>query len=241
MGTAVSTAAGLRARLALTEPMVRAATDALWRPTGLAPRYATYLAVMHGVIRASVPLMERAATLCAALRPHDPVAAPLERYLRVHAEEERGHDDWLLTDLAALGDTAPGDTAAAVAGEQPAPSTARFVGAQYYWIEHHHPVALLGYIAVLESNAPAPRLADHIASSGVPEASLHTVRAHAELDDGHTADLFELLDALPLTPVLRRAVTTSALHTVDGLIGLFTRIAGEPRPIRRLPGGTHPS
>ncbi|MGW6012206.1 iron-containing redox enzyme family protein [Streptomyces sp. NPDC055210] len=249
--TAVNAAAGLRARLALTEPMVRAATDALWRPTGLGPRYATYLAVMHGVIRASVPLMERAATLCAALRPHDPVAAPLERYLRVHAEEERGHDDWLLADLAALGDTALGDTAladtalgdtaAAVAVEQPPPSTARFVGAQYYWIEHHHPVALLGYIAVLESNAPAPRLADHIASSGVPEASLHTVRAHAELDDGHTADLFELLDALPLTPVLRRAVTTSALHTVDGLIGLFTRIAGEPRPIRRLPGGTHPS
>ncbi|MFE1795556.1 iron-containing redox enzyme family protein [Streptomyces sp. NPDC059517] len=241
VSTAVSAAAGLRARLALTEPMVRAATDALWRPTGLGPRYATYLAVMHGVIRASVPLMERAATLCAALRPHDPVAAPLERYLRVHAEEERGHDDWLLTDLAALGDIALGDTAAAVAVEQPPPSTARFVGAQYYWIEHHHPVALLGYIAVLESNAPTPRLADHIASSGVPEASLHTVRAHAELDDGHTADLFELLDDLPLTPVLRRAVTTSALHTVDGLIGLFTRIAGEPRPIRRLPGGTHPS
>ncbi|MFI1414512.1 iron-containing redox enzyme family protein [Streptomyces sp. NPDC020707] len=241
MGTAVSTSAGLRARLALTEPMVRAATDALWRPTGLAPRYATYLAVMHGVIRASVPLMERAATLCAALRPHDPVAAPLERYLRVHAEEERGHDDWLLTDLAALGDTALGDTAAAVAGEQPPPATARFVGAQYYWIEHHHPVALLGYIAVLESNAPARRLADHIVSSGVPEASLRTVRAHAELDDGHTADLFELLDVLPLTPVLRRAVTTSALHTVDGLVGLFGRIAGEPRPTHRLPEGTYPS
>lgn len=236
----MSTTAGLRARLALTEPMVRAATAELWRPTGLGRRYATYLAVMHGVIRASVPLMERAATLCAALRPHDPVAAPLERYLRAHAEEERGHDDWLLTDLAALGDTALGDTAATVAGEPP-PSTARFVGAQYYWIEHHHPVALLGYIAVLESNAPAPRLADHIASSGVPEASLRTVRAHAELDDGHTADLFELLDALPLTPVLRRAVTTSALHTVDGLIGLFARIAGEPRPIHRLPGGTYPS
>ncbi|MFE7070077.1 iron-containing redox enzyme family protein [Streptomyces sp. NPDC057620] len=236
MNTAVSASAGLRARLALTEPMVRAATAALWRPTGLGPRYATYLAVMHGVIRASVPLMERAATLCAALRPYDPVAAPLERYLRVHAEEERGHDDWLLTDLAALG-----DTAAALAGEQPPPSTARFVGAQYYWIEHHHPVALLGYIAVLESNAPAPRLADHLAASGVPEASLRTVRAHAELDDGHTADLFELLDALPLTPALRRAVTTSALHTVDGLIGLFARIAGEPRPIHRRPGGTHPS
>lgn len=228
--------AALRARLALTEPAVRRATARLWHTTGLGARYAEYLAVMHGVVRASVPLMERAAARCGELGPHDPVAGPLERYFRAHAAEERGHDDWLLADLTALG-----GTPATVVAEQPPPSVARFVGAQYYWVEHHHPIALLGYIAVLESNAPAPRLADRIAAAGVPDAALRTVREHAELDGEHTAALFTLLDALPLTPVLRSAVTTSAVHTVDGLTGLFARIERTPRPHHRTRGGTYPS
>jgi len=226
----------LRARLALTAPAVRGATARLWHPTGLAARYARYLVVMHGVVRASVPLMERAAGRCAGLGPHDPVAGPLERYFRAHAAEERCHDDWLLADLTALG-----GTPAAVVAEQPSPSVARFVGAQYYWVEHHHPVALLGYIAVLESNAPAPWLADRIAAAGVPDAALRTVREHAELDGEHTAALFTLLDELPLTPVLGRAVTTSAMHTVEGLTGLFAHIELVARPSNHTREGTYPS
>lgn len=165
-GTRAPVTAGtaLRARLALTEPAVRAATGWLWRPDGLGRRYAVYLPVMHAVIRASVPLMERAAERSTALGATDAVGAPLAAYLREHVEEERGHDEWLLGDIAALG----GDPAA-VRARQPPPEVARFVGTQYYWIEHHHPVALLGYIAVLESCAPAPWLAERIAeAAGVP-------------------------------------------------------------------------
>ncbi|MFH0177917.1 iron-containing redox enzyme family protein [Streptomyces cacaoi] len=225
----------LRARLALTATAVNASGARLWRPEGLASRYAEYLAVMHGVVRASVPLMERAAARCGDLGPYDQVAAPLERYLRTHIEEERDHDDWLLADLLALG-----ADAGAVVAEQPSPAVARLTGAAYYWVEHHHPVALLGYIAVLEANAPAPWLAERIAAAGVPRDALRTVREHAVLDGDHTHALFALLDALPLTPVLRRAVTTSALHTVDGLAGLLTRIGRAPhRPHHRTRGGTH--
>ncbi|BBA95843.1 hypothetical protein RVR_862 [Actinacidiphila reveromycinica] len=216
-GTAVPAGTALSARLLLTAPAVRAATTAMWRAPGLARRYGRYLEDMHGLIRASVPLMQRAASRCADLG--DAVGAPLAAYLRVHVEEERGHDDWLLDDIAALG----GDPAA-VRDRQPSPAVARLAGAQYYWIEHHHPVALLGYIAVLESNAPAPWLADEIAAAGVPEAALRTVRGHAELDTGHTAELFALLDGLPLDPPLVNAVVMSALHTVDGLVELFAHI-----------------
>src|SRR2546429_520773 len=42
----------------------------------------------------------------------------------------------------------------------PADSTARAVGAQYYWIRHHHPVALLGYVAVLEGRPPSVEFLD---------------------------------------------------------------------------------
>jgi len=222
----VAAGVALRARLALTAPALRATTARLWRPDGLAGRYLAYLAVMHGVLRASVPLMERAAARCAELGDRDPVAAPLERYLLEHIEEERGHDNWLLDDLAALGGR-PAD----VLAEQPSPTVARLVGAQYYWIEHHHPVALLGYIAVLEDNAPAGWLADRVAdTAGVPDTALRTLREHAELDDGHTAALFGLLDTLPLSRRLERAVAVSALHTVDGLIDLFARVEREPGP-----------
>lgn len=248
-GTAVSAGAALRARLRLTTPAVRAATAAMWRPSGLGPRYGGYLAAMHGVIRASVPLMERAVRCCAETGadqgtdagpgadagPSDRVRAPLAEYLRAHIEEERGHDDWLLADIAALG----GDPAALL-DRQPPPVVARLAGAQYYWIEHHHPVALLGYIAVLESNAPAPWLADRIAAAGVPEAALRTVRGHAELDTGHTAALLALLDELPLDPPLVHAVVMSALHTVDGLVELFAHIGRATQPDHSREG-THTS
>lgn len=227
--SAVSAGAALRTRLRLTEPAVRASTAAVWKPRGLAARYATYLTAMHGVVRASVPLMERAVGRLAELGPPDPVREPLVAYLREHIEEERGHDDWLLGDITALG-----GEPATVLTEQPAPTIARLVGAQYYWIEHHHPVALLGYIAVLESNAPAPWLADRIVAAGVPETALRTVRGHAELDTEHTSALFALLDALPLDPAQANAVVMSALHTVDGLVELFAHIgrAAEPEHLR---------
>ncbi|MBM9508888.1 iron-containing redox enzyme family protein [Actinacidiphila acididurans] len=228
-----SAGVALRARLALTDPALRAASARIWRPAGLDARFPAYLAAMHGVIRASVPLMERAAERCAGLGPGDPVAGPLIRYLRQHIEEERGHDDWLLADLAALGT----DPAAVLAG-QPSASVAALAGAQYYWIEHHHPVALLGYIAVLESCAPAPWLAERIAAtSAVPPAALRTLREHAGLDGGHARAVFDLLDELPPAAALVDAVALSGLHTVRGLIDLFTRIdraPGRPGPL----GGT---
>jgi hypothetical protein len=221
-----SDAAVLRATFALAAPALRAASADLWRRPGLTERYPEYLRVMHGVIRASVPLMELAVRRCVALGPDDPVAAPLHAYLRQHIVEESGHDDWLLTDLAALGadPTRP-------LTEHPPAVVARLVGAQYYWIEHHHPVALLGYIAILEGNAPTVRLADWLSSAvGLPAAAVRTVREHAELDTGHTDAVYDLLDELPLTVDQTNVVAVSGLHTADALMALFAHIVN--------PGGT---
>jgi hypothetical protein len=221
-----SDAAVLRATFALATPALRAASADLWRRPGLTERYPEYLRVMHGVIRASVPLMELAVRRCVALGPDDPVAAPLHAYLRQHIVEEIGHDDWLLTDLAALG----ADPARPLT-EHPPAVVARLVGAQYYWIEHHHPVALLGYIAILEGNAPTVRLADWLSSgAGLPAAAVRTVREHAELDTGHTDAVYDLLDELPLTVAQTNVVAVSGLHTADALMTLFAHIVN--------PGGT---
>ncbi|MFE4695678.1 iron-containing redox enzyme family protein [Streptomyces sp. NPDC056738] len=216
--------ASLRLELSLVEPVLRAASARMWRSDPRLPgRYRRYLRAMHQVIRASVPLLERAAARCEALSG-DPVARTLAPYLRTHAEEERGHDDWLLADAAATG-ASPDE----LTGTAPPPQVAALVGAQYYWLEHSHPVALLGYIAVLEGNAPAPGLADRLArETGLPDDAFETVRLHADLDDGHSADLDRLLGRLPLDAAQRSLVAVSALHTVASLAELFDRITAAP-------------
>ncbi|MEV6948592.1 iron-containing redox enzyme family protein [Streptomyces sp. NPDC051172] len=222
--TPLSTELGVK--LALAAPALGGAFDELWRPGAavLHARYLAYLYEMHALVRASVPLMERAAVRCARTAPGDPVAEPLSAYLERHIEEERGHDAWLLEDLAMAG----GDPAK-TADRLPSSIVAELVGAQYYWIEHHHPVALLGYIRVLEGNAPALWLADRLAArTGLPAAAFRTVREHAELDGGHLADLEDLLDSLPLTPVHRTALAVSALRTADGVTRLFSYLATAP-------------
>ncbi|MEV4558130.1 iron-containing redox enzyme family protein [Kitasatospora sp. NPDC049285] len=220
----LSRSAALRVKLGLAAPALHAASAALWEPSGRARRYVAYLYAMHALIRASVPLMEHAARRCAQLAPGDPVAGPLGRYLAQHIEEERGHDEWLLADLAAAG----ADPAAARGALGP-PVVAGLAGAQHYWIEHHHPVALLGYVRVLEGNAPAPWLADRLAArTGLPAAAFRTVRDHADLDTGHLAALDDLLDELPLTPAQEVAVAVSALHTADGVARLFLQLAATP-------------
>lgn len=224
-----STVVALRAKFAQAIPALRAAAAEVWQLPGLGVRYPEYLRTMHGVIRASVPLMELAARRCADLGRDDPVAGPLRRYLGEHIAEERDHDQWLLADLAALGC----DPRTPVA-EQPSPVVARLVGAQYYWVEHYHPVALLGYIAVMEDNAPALGLGEWIVrTAGIPRAAVRTVREHAELDGGHTDTVLDLLGALPLTQSQASAVAVSGLYTAEALMGLFAHVVRAARV--RLP------
>ncbi|MFE5941774.1 iron-containing redox enzyme family protein [Streptomyces sp. NPDC056480] len=213
---AVTASLALRTKLMPTAPVLRAATAALWRPDGLRERYVRYLAAMHPLVRASVPLLVRAAERCAA-EPGDPAARRLAAYYLRHAEEERDHDAWLLDDLAAAG---AGPAAA------PHPIVVELAGAQYYRIEHEHPVALLGYIAVLEGNAPGPRLAGRLAEvTGLPGGAFRTLREHAELDGGHLDDLYRVFDALAPTPARQTAVSVSALHTANLLTRLFLSLA----------------
>ncbi|MCH0543391.1 iron-containing redox enzyme family protein [Streptomyces sp. MUM 203J] len=213
--------ARLRARLAPAEPVLRQAAAGLWRPEGLLPRYVGYLCAMHGVIRASVPLLRLAAERSRELALRgDPLGGRLAAHLERHAREEENHDVWLLDDLAAAG----ADPDAALRAVPP-PDVAALAGAQYYWVAHHHPVALLGYVSVLEGHAPEPGLAPYLAGlTGLPDAAFRTVRAHSRLDTGHVADVYALLDSLPMTRAHETAVTVSALHTLDALTRLFVRL-----------------
>ena len=167
-----------------------------------------YLLTDHAIIRATVPLTLAAANRAAAST--DPVCAPLVQYLAEHVEEEEGHDETLLEDLEALGLKRE-----AVLRPMPSPTVAQLVGAQYYWIEHHHPIAFLGFVAVMEGFPPTPELLATLrARTGLPRAAFRTYEEHGTLDPGHRDHLDETLDSLGLTPEHEEIIGLSALSTV---------------------------
>jgi hypothetical protein len=205
----VAHSAALRLKLELAGDEYDRAAHALWRHSRLAELIPDYLFRTHSIIRASVPLMEAARDRAASLAARDPVAASLAKYLGQHVNEERHHDDWLLDDLEELGTSRE-----AVWSRMPSPTVAALVGAQYYWIHHHHPVAVLGYIAVLEGNPPVEsQIAEVIERTGLPERAFRTFIKHARLDPHHRDDLNSALDAMPLTEEHETLIATSALET----------------------------
>lgn len=214
--TSVSTgeSAHLRRTLELALPLFAATGRQLWEHPRIRDLYPEYLVATHGVIRASVPLMERA--LERAQATDDPAAAALAEYLEHHVDEERGHDDWLLEDLQVLGRSRD-----EVLARPPSTSVAALVGAQYYWIEHHHPVALLGYIGLLEGYPPTIADVDALMTrTGYEREAFRTLIRHAELDPLHRDDFDEMLDRLPLSPEQSAVIGLSGLYSINA----FTRV-----------------
>ncbi|HVO03773.1 MAG TPA: iron-containing redox enzyme family protein [Candidatus Cybelea sp.] len=175
-----------------------------------------HLIVLHQMTRASLPLMEAALHRAQSLAP-DPVAQALIGYFEEHIAEERDHDLWTLEDLEA-GGVSRAEVIAAI----PGPEVAALAGAQYFWLLHDHPVALLGYIAVLEATAPSPAMVQHwMAASRLPAAVFRTHHLHAALDPGHVAKLIEFINRTPLGPRHERLIVTSAIHTGQKLAELL--------------------
>jgi hypothetical protein len=203
-------------------PLVRA-SEALVHHPRIAEVYPRFLCTSHFIIRASVPLMETARVRSLALPPEDVVRAPLVAYLEEHIPEELHHDEWLLDDLESIG-----IARSSVLRRVPTPTAAQLVGAQYYWVLHFHPVAVLGYIALLEGYPPSPALIDDLAArTGYPESAFRTLRLHGELDQGHRDELDAMLDGLTLTPEQSTLVSLSGMTSVDLYAQAIEDLIGE--------------
>jgi pyrroloquinoline quinone (PQQ) biosynthesis protein C len=143
-------------------------------------------------MRASAALLQTAADRCRELAEHDPIAAALAPYYAHHVQEEN-HAHWALEDLEVLG--VPREE---VLRRMPSPTIASMIGAQYYWVLHHHPVAMLGDMMVREGYPSTIEAVEVlVARSGHPCSAFRTMERHAHLDQHHRDDLIELLDALP--------------------------------------------
>ena len=213
----------IRARIALATPALAVPYGRLDQSPDLAVRYADYLIFLHTVIRASVPLMVDAVERLAAL-PAAPLVVGLRSYVEQHIPEEQGHDEWLLQDLEVLGRPRHEVLAAL-----PSVHVAAAVGAQYYWIRHYHPVALLGYIAVLEGQPPTDAgVRRWIDRTGLPADAFRTLRQHAVADPTHNAELDELFDELPLSESELTCVCLSGMATAAYLASALHDLAPDP-------------
>jgi hypothetical protein len=156
-----------------------------------------------------VPLTEAALARSRELPNDDPIAAPLASYLEEHVDEELHHDETLLGDLEVLG-----IERTTVLERMPSPTVAALVGSQYYWVHHFHPVAFLGYVALMEGYPPTPELIETlIERTGYPREAFRTYIEHAELDPGHRDRLDRTIDSLPLDASHEAALGVSAIST----------------------------
>ena len=188
-----------------------------------------FFVLMHQIVRASVPLMEFTRSLC-VVENADALRGDLGRYLSVHIAEERHHDEWLLDDLAAAGVGRE-----RVLAEIPSRQVASFVGAQYYWARHFDPVAIVGYMRLLEGNPPSDAHIDRLQrKSGLPAAAFRTYRLHGSADPGHLRDIDALLDSLPLTESQMHLIWLSASHTAEMLADCLDDVVQESHK-RRVP------
>ena len=214
----------IMSRLDLMRPALDSVTDRLCTHPQVRAAYPELLRLEHGIVRASVPLLETAGREARRRgAAGDPVAGGMVTYLRTHAEQDAFHDDWVLADYAALGRD-PDE----IRVEPPPPTVAAMVGAVYYWVLHYHPAALLGHIAVLERFPPTAELVDAlVATTGFPEAAFRTLRHHSAIDPRHHEDVWRLLDHLTLEPRHVAIVATTALHTMDLFITAQDELLGD--------------
>jgi hypothetical protein len=166
-----------------------------------------------------VPLTE-----AALARARELGEEPLASYLEEHVDEELGHDETLLGDLELVG--LPRQ---AVLERMPAPSVAALVGSQYYWIHHHHPIAFLGYVALMEGYPPTTDLIELlIERTGYPREAFTTYIEHAELDPGHRDHLDATLDELRVGPGEEHVIGISAVATATWAAKSLNELLPEP-------------
>lgn len=153
------------------------------------PSYVAFLTEAYHHVRHTVPLLRACK---AALPPHH--AAWLDDAMDEYIEEEAGHDEWILADIAACGADAH-----AVRHGRPSHATEVMVAYAYDQIARRNPLGFFGMVHVLEGTSVALALqaADQIqAHLKLPDRAFSYLRSHGTLDQQHTAHFAQLMDRI---------------------------------------------
>jgi pyrroloquinoline quinone (PQQ) biosynthesis protein C len=174
-------------------------------------QYIAFLSQAYHHVRHTVPLM----MACGSRLSEE--QAWLRQPLAEYIEEEIGHEEWILSDIAACG----GDPEA-VRAARPQRDTELMVAYAYHQIERVNPVAFFGMVHVLEgtSTALATAAADTMRGAlGLPPEAFTYLNSHGSLDVSHVAFFEGLMNRLDL-PADQEAV----LHCARMMYFLYGNI-----------------
>jgi pyrroloquinoline quinone (PQQ) biosynthesis protein C len=164
--------------------------------------YKAFLNDLYHVVWHFCPLMAAAAGRCnEGFRD-----VRYELYERI--QEEKGHEQWVLEDIEAMG----GDVASVRSGAPSAPVQA-MIGFNYYAVERVHPCSVLGMLYMLEvvSSVYGGRVSDAIARAlgrDVDAGGFKFLSSHATMDQDHMASLNRLVKTIA-DPDAQQAIINS--------------------------------
>lgn len=150
--------------------------------------YVNFLTQAYHHVRHTVPLLMG---LGARLEPR---LRWLQEHLVHYAEEELGHDEWILSDLEALG-CEPSSIRTAT----PSSPTDAMVAYAHDVVMRRNPVGFFGMVHVLEGASASLALcaADAIQRSlALPSEAMTYLRSHGHLDQRHVGDFAAIVDRL---------------------------------------------
>ena len=208
----------VRAKVDLFWPWLSAASEQVLAHPDARAFYPEYLRAMYGISRGAVPLLRSAIARLEDVCYNEVPSRELINYFRHHEAEESGHDEWILRDLESIG-IARSWTEHSL----PQPAVSALVGAQFYMIEFHHPVALLGYLSVIERSQPTPEAVNKLrAQTGYPDAAFSCMRHHAIADLEHIREVYDVIDSCLTTAEHLELVVASALQAAELLLRVLT-------------------
>lgn len=196
-------------------PLSAYSWDRLLEAKDARARFCRYLVEMYHYVKFSCPLMELVASRL------DTGYGPVIDYLKRHIEEERGHEEWVLNDLEALGYERE-----RVRRSLPARETIALIGTQLYMLQVLNPIGYLGYIYALESNPPTIESVNALSQRlGIPLTALFTLTEHAKSDPQHLADLNRILDSEVITREAQGLIAYNVKATLENLADLVLAVA----------------
>lgn len=150
--------------------------------------YGAFLLQAYHHVRHTTPLL----MACGSRLGHD--YEWLRNAVAEYIEEELGHQEWVLNDLAAAGFNKP-----MARHSSPSPATELMVSYAYDTIARGNPVAFFGMVQVLEGTSV--RIADAAAdaiqvATGLPDGAFSYLRSHGVLDQDHVKFFAELMNKI---------------------------------------------
>jgi pyrroloquinoline quinone (PQQ) biosynthesis protein C len=167
--------------------------------------YRDFLSDLYPIVWHFCPIMAAAAARCG----DDYRQVRLHLYANI--DEEKGHEQWILDDLRAIGTSEEG-----VLGRIPCEPVQAFIGFNYYSPEHVHPATVIGMLYALEvvSSVYGGRVAHSIARSldmKGPEGFTF-LQSHASMDVDHMAKLNQLIKGISEAKVQDAIINVSRVN-----------------------------